>query len=122
MKSKLLVIMVLAAGSAAAQLSVGIRIGAPPPARVVRTQPRSPGEGYSWIAGYWYPAGNRYKWHDGYWTRPSYPGARWVAPHHDGQRYYDGYWEGDRGQLGHDHHWDRGRDHKRDYDRQGERR
>lgn len=117
MIAKLFVLGLLAVGSTFAQLSIGVRIGAPPPMRVMRNQPRSPGADYSWIAGYWYPEGRRYKWHNGYWTRPSYVGARWVAPRHDGQSYYAGYWEGDRGQKGHDHGWDRNRDHNRDYDR-----
>jgi hypothetical protein len=121
-KNKLIVLSLLAVGTAFAQLSVGVRIGAPPQVRIQRVQPRSPGPAYSWIAGYWYPVGNRYKWHEGYWTRPAYSGARWVAPRHDGERFYEGYWEGDRGQLGHDHRWDRGRDRNRDYDRHDERR
>jgi hypothetical protein len=116
MKSKLLVLTLLVSGSIFAQISVGIRIGAPPPPRVVRVVPPTPGPGYTWVAGYWYPNGNHYKWHDGYWTRPAYSGARWVAPHHDGQRYYDGYWEGEHGQVRHDHKWDK--DHgNRDHDR-----
>ena len=114
MKTKLIVLTLLAAGSVFAQFSVGVRIGAPPPVRVMRVQPQSPGEGYSFVAGYWYPVGNHYKWHEGYWTRPAYSGARWVEPRHDGQRYYAGYWDGDHGQVGHDHSWDR--DHNnRDY-------
>ena len=117
MKTKLLVLTLLVAGAALAQISVGVRIGAPPPVRVERVRPRSPGEGYSWLAGYWYPVGNHYKWHDGYWTRPPYGAARWVEPHHDGHEYHAGYWDGDRGQLGHDHHWDKSKDHNRDYDR-----
>jgi hypothetical protein len=116
-KNKLIVLSFLAAGMAFAQLSVGVRIGAPPPMRVERVQPRSPGAGYSWINGYWYPVGNHYKWHAGYWTRPAYSGAHWVSPRHDGQRFYEGYWEGDRGQVGHDHGWDRKNDHNRDYNR-----
>jgi hypothetical protein len=117
-KTKLIVLTtLLAAGSAFAQLSVGVRIGAPPPARVQRMQTRSPGAGYSWIGGYWYPVGNHYKWHEGYWTRPAYSGAHWVAPRHDGQRFYEGYWEGDRGQVRHDHGWDRGRKPDRDFNR-----
>jgi hypothetical protein len=110
--SKLIVLTLVAAGSIFAQLSIGVRIGAPPPMRVVRVQPRSPGEGYSWITGYWYPVGSHYKWHDGYWTRPAYSGARWVEPRHDGQRYYAGYWEGDRGQTGHNHRSDRDRNNR----------
>ncbi len=108
-------LMLLASGAVFAQLSVGVRIGAPPPVRVIRVQPRNPGPGYSWVAGYWYPVGHRYKWHEGYWTRPAYSGARWVAPRHDGQMYYNGYWEGERGQIAHDHKWDRDHGRNRDY-------
>ena len=113
--------MLLAAGAVFAQFSVGIRIGAPPPNRVIRVQPRSPGEGYVWVPGYQYPVGNRYTWHEGYWTRPAYSGAHWVEPRHDGQLYYNGYWDGDHGQVGHDHQWDKNRDHNRDYNRDHDR-
>jgi hypothetical protein len=49
-------------------------------------------------------------------------GAYWVAPYYRGGRYYAGRWEGDRGHVGHDHHWDRDkerdehRDHHKDRD------
>jgi hypothetical protein len=121
-KAKFLALGLLAAGAAFAQLSIGVRIGAPPPLRVMRVQPRSPGADYTWIGGYWYPVGNHYKWHDGYWTRPAFNGAHWVQPRHDGQRYFDGYWQADERQVAHDHRWDRGRDHKRDFDRDHDRR
>jgi hypothetical protein len=114
-KTKLIVLMLLATGAVFAQFSVGVRIGAPPAPRVVRVQPRSPGEGYTWVGGYWYPVGNRYTWHDGYWTRPAYEGAHWVEPHHDGTRYFDGYWDGGHGQVAHDHRWDKDHSHNRDY-------
>ena len=117
MKTKLSVLILLAAGALFAQLSVGVRIGAPPPPRVVRVQPRSPGEGYLWIGGYWYPVGSRYQWHEGYWTRPAYTGAHWVEPRHDGERYFEGHWDGDRGQVNHDHKWDKNHDKNRDYNR-----
>ena len=78
-----------------AQISVGIRIGASPPPRVVAV-PARPAPNFVWVEGYWYPVGN-HKWHAGYWTRPPYPGARWILPHHDGERYFAGYWDGDRG-------------------------
>jgi hypothetical protein len=107
--------------SAQAQVSVGIVIGAPPPPRAI-VRPAIPYEGAVWVEGYWYPVGHHYKWHNGYWTRPPYEGARWVAPRHDGERYYNGYWEGDRGRVEHDHHWDR--QHDRDYhdhDKHGDR-
>jgi len=120
-KTKLGVLMLLAAGAVFAQVSIGVRIGPPPAPRALRVQPRSPGTDYSWIAGYWYPVGNHYKWHDGYWTRPAYTGAHWVEPHHDGERFHDGYWDGDRGQVSHDHRWDRGGDHNRDFNRDHDR-
>ena len=115
MKTRVIVLMFLAAGTVFAQVSIGVRIGAPPPPRVMRIQPRSPGPGYDWLAGYWYPVGHRYKWHEGYWTRPAYAGSHWVEPHHDGQRYFEGYWDGDHGRVNHDHKWDRGHDHNRDF-------
>jgi len=106
-----------------AQISVGIRIGPPPPAHVVRVLPVRPGPEFVWVEGYWYPVGHHYRWHEGYWTRPPYEGARWVAPRHDGERFYEGYWEGDRGRFEHDHRWDHyrerdyyERDHDRDHD------
>jgi hypothetical protein len=111
MKTKLLALVLLAGISAfGAQISIGIRIGPPPPPRVVRVVPRSPGPEFFWVQGYWYPVGNHYKWHNGYWTRPPYPGARWVGPRHDGERFFGGYWEGERGRIEHDHRWDRDRD------------
>lgn len=118
LRTILLVAMLLASGSAfAAQVSVGIRIGPPPRPRVVRVQPRRPAADFVWIDGYWYPVGKKYKWHEGYWTRPPYEGAHWAMPHHDGQQYFAGYWEGDRGRLDHDHRSDRSRD--RDFPGQG---
>ncbi|MEO8658705.1 MAG: hypothetical protein ABI693_09555 [Bryobacteraceae bacterium] len=117
MKAKLVLLALLAAGAAFAEVSIGIVIGAPPRPRVVRVQPRSPGAGYSFVTGYWYPVGRRYKWHQGYWTRPAYEGAQWVAPRYSEGRYYNGYWNGGRGQFAHDHRWDRDRDHHRDFDR-----
>ena len=110
----LLATMLLAAVSVTnAQVSLGIRIGPPPRPRVVRVLPARPGADFVWVDGYWYPVGKHYKWHEGYWSRPPYAGARWVAPHHDGQQYYAGYWDGDHGHLEHDHRWDR--DRNRDY-------
>ncbi len=120
MKLKLIVLMWLAAGAAFGQLSIGIRIGAPPPVRVLRVQPRSPGADYLWVNGYWYPVNNRYKWHDGYWTRPAYTGAHWVGPHHDGERFFAGYWDGAHGQVAHDHRWDHDHSHNRDFNREHE--
>jgi hypothetical protein len=114
MKKKLLAVTLLAVGSMfGADLSLGIRIGPPPPPRVVHVRPLAPGPDYVWVEGYWYPVGGRYVWHDGYWTRSPYAGARWVGPHHDGERFFNGYWEGSRGRVEHDHHWDK--EHDRDF-------
>ena len=114
---KLLAALILTAGIGFAQFSVGIHIGQPPRPRVIRVRPVAPGPGYSWIDGYWYPVGSRYTWHEGYWTRPAYAGAHWVEPRHDGERYYAGYWDGDHGQVAHDHSWDKNHDRNRDYNR-----
>ena len=123
MKKTFLSLMLLTAASiCSAQVSIGVRIGPPPPPRVVRVQPVRPGPDYVWVDGYWYAAGNRYRWHDGYWTRPPYPAARWVMPRYDSDRFYGGYWEGDRGRFEHNHRWDRDRDRDwRDHDRDRDR-
>jgi hypothetical protein len=110
---KLMVLVCLGAASLFGQVSIGIRIGPPPAPRVIRVRPVAPGPAYDWIDGYWYADGRRWKWHAGYWTLPPYAGARWVGPRHDGERFYAGYWEGDRGRFDHDHHWDR--DRNRDF-------
>lgn len=115
LRTTLLALLFLAGASlAGAQVSVGVRIGAPPPVRVEAAVP-SPGPGFVWVGGYWYPVGGHYRWHGGYWSRPPYEGARWVEPHHDGERFYAGYWDGGHGRVEHDHRWDR--DHNRDADR-----
>jgi hypothetical protein len=103
------------ASIANAQVSFGISIGAPPAPRAYRVPPR-PGPGYEWVEGYWYPQGSRYTWHDGYWTRPPYEGAYWVAPYYSRGQYFAGQWEGNRGNIRHDHRWDRSnqRDEHRD--------
>ena len=106
-----------------AQVSVDIRIGEPPPPPPrVYVVPRQPAPDYLWVDGYWYPQGKHYRWHDGYWTRPPYEGAYWIAPYHADGRYYAGRWEGHRGYVDHDHHWDKDKkkdehhDHQKDHD------
>jgi WXXGXW repeat (2 copies) len=120
MKNRILALTLLTVGGffgqvAFGQISLGIRIGPPPAPRVVAVRPVAPGPDYAWVDGYWYPEGGRYRWHAGYWSRPPYTGAHWVGPHHDGERFYAGYWDGGRGRFEHDHHWDNDRD--RDYHR-----
>jgi hypothetical protein len=99
MKKKLLVMMILAGGSLFAETHFSLGIGistpgyyAPPPPPLVAYAPPSPGPGYTWIAGYWYPAGARYAWHAGYWARQPYTGSYWVTPRYDEGRYYPGSW------------------------------
>src|SRR5215831_7579920 len=121
----LLGITLLTAGEVfGAQVSIGVRIGPPPPPRVVRVMPPRPGPDYIWVDGYWYPVGNHWKWHKGYWTLAPYGGAQWIGPRYEGREYYEGYWEGNRGRIEHEHRWDhsryrdyRGSDHDHDYDR-----
>ena len=117
MTKKLLALLIFVGGFAcAADFGIGIRIGAPPAPRVVRRS-ASPGPGYTYVDGYWYPNGSRYAWHNVYWTQPPYEGAGWVAPRHDGQLYYQGHWEGNGHEpMGHDHQWDRDKNN-RDYNR-----
>ena len=110
-----------------AQVSIGVRIGPPPPPPVVYGPPPPPPVVYAvpaipepeyvWIEGYWYPVGNHWNWHRGSWTQAPYAGANWWAPRYERGAYFEGYWEGDRGRMKHDHHWDRDRD--RDYRERG---
>jgi hypothetical protein len=104
--SVLAVLLLVPAGPASAQITIGVHIGEPPPPRVYRVPPR-PGPEFVWVEGYYYPVRGQYVWHDGYWTRPPYEGAYWVEPYHIGGRYYPGRWEGRRGIVNHDHRWDR---------------
>src|SRR5579872_6243668 len=115
-KNKLLALLFLAGIAAFGQVAVGIRIGPPPPPRVIAVRPPAPGPDFAWVDGYWYPVGRRYEWHEGYWTRAPYPSAVWVGPHYEGGRFFAGYWNGDRGRFEHDHRWDHDRD-RRDWDR-----
>jgi hypothetical protein len=107
-------LLIAPASTANAQINLGIRIGPPPAPRAYRV-PRSPGPGYMWVDGYYYPQGSRYSWHEGYWTRPPYENAYWVEPYYDRGRYFAGRWEGSSRNLAHDHRWDRGdqRDERR---------
>ena len=108
MKTKLFSLILLAAGSLFAEThwSIGIGVGTPyyyappPPPAVVYTAP-CPGPEYTWIPGYYYPAGSGYSWHAGFWSRPPYAGAYWVGPRYYEHRYYPGYWER------RERHWDR---------------
>jgi len=104
MKTKLLALVLLASGTmfARSHVSIGVSIGgyggggyyvaAPPPPVVYYASPRSPGPGYVFVQGYYYPVGNRYEYRRGYWTRPPHRNARWIAPRYERNRYFAGYW------------------------------
>lgn len=117
-----LALLIFASSASAAQVSIGVVIGAPPPPpRVIVAPPPAPVGAYVWVPGYWYPVKNRYRWHEGYWTLPPYAGAVWVGPRYDGARFFEGYWTGGRGEVIHDHRWDKRRERderwERDHDR-----
>ena len=88
MKTKLLVLLMLASGALMAGthvvigVGVGIGVGGPAyyppvPAPVVAYAPPCPGPGYYWVPGYWYTVGHRSLWRAGYWA----PRAHYrVAP------------------------------------------
>src|SRR5260370_24793667 len=103
MRKRLIALTFLAGGVVFGQVSIGIRIGEPPPPRVVSVLPARPGPEFILGEGYWYPAGGHYRWHQGYWTRPPYDRAHWIGPRHDSERSYEGYWEDDRGRSDHPH-------------------
>jgi hypothetical protein len=78
---------------AAVRIGVGVGVyGPPPPVPVVAYSAPYARPGYTWVGGYWYPAGPRYGWHAGSWARPPYPHAYWVGPRYYSGRYYRGYW------------------------------
>ncbi|MEQ1884869.1 MAG: hypothetical protein ABL967_07390 [Bryobacteraceae bacterium] len=98
MKTKLIALMMLVAGSAFAQgFSVGVNIGGPgyyaPAAPYYVARPPMPAPGYVWVDGY-YDAYRRPV--RGYWAMPPYAGAYWVGPRYNGSRFYAGYWTGPR--------------------------
>jgi len=103
MKTKLFALLLLAGSSlmAGPRVFVGVGVGyapapvvayAPPPAPLVAYAPPAPGPGYTFVNGYWNPAGPRWAWHAGYWARPPYARAYWMAPRYYGGRFYGGYW------------------------------
>jgi hypothetical protein len=99
-RHKLLALLFVAGTAAFAgpRVFFGVGVGpapvvayAPPPPPVAYV-PVAPGPGYTWVAGYYYPAGPRWAWRSGYWVRPPYARSYWVAPRYFGGRYYGGYW------------------------------
>ena len=94
MKTKLLTMVLLAAGSlcAATRFSFGVGVGVPayyPPAPPVVAYAQ-PLPGLLHLGGRLFiPVAYLAR---GYWAAPPYAGAYWVAPRYYGGRYYAGYW------------------------------
>ena len=72
MKTKLVAILLLAGSSL---FGVGPVVVAAPPPPVVAYAPPYARPGYTWVGGYWYPAGPSYAWRAGNWARPPYAGG-----------------------------------------------
>jgi hypothetical protein len=124
MKSKALLIMMLAGGSLFAEthVSIGIDVGVPgywappPPPVFAYAPPPCPGPGYFWVAGYLScrPALRLALWLLGTSTVRGWllGGASILRT-----RYYPGYWERPRWERDdderwhHGHHWDHDRVH-----------
>lgn len=103
MKTKLLLLLLLAGGAvfAGPRVFVGFGVGGyypgyyyagPPAPPVVTYASPAPGPGYGWVGGYYYPVGPRWAWRGGSWARRPWAGAYWVGPRWYGHRYYRGYW------------------------------
>jgi hypothetical protein len=101
------VLLIASVSVADAQVTLDVQIGRPPPAPRAFRVPPQPGPEFVWVEGYWWPQGSRYVWHNGYWTRPPYAGAFWIPPYWSAGRYVAGRWQGSRGDVFHDHRWDR---------------
>jgi WXXGXW repeat (2 copies) len=103
---------VLAAASltASAFSQLHVYIGTPPPPIRYEVRPPMPGEGYSWVDGYWGNEGGHYRWVAGRWNQPPYQGAYWNHPHYDhyqkGWQMHEGHWDHED----HDNHHDDGHD------------
>ncbi len=84
--------MFLAVGAAQGQIVV--RIGPPPPPRVI--VPVSPGPRYVWVDGYQRWNGRRYVWVPGHYVIPPRRRAMWVrgewVPRRGGWVWVPGYW------------------------------
>jgi hypothetical protein len=105
MKTKLLVLVLLAGGSMFAQtrFSFGVNIGGRAPGYYTApayavARPAYPGPGYIWVDGYWAENYGRRVWVAGYWTRPA---PRYERPRYD-ERYERGLDRDRDRRYGHD--------------------
>lgn len=73
-----------------AQVSLSIRVDAPPPPprHEVIVESSRPGPDFVWVGGYWDGAPGHYVWTPGHWDRPPHGHGVWVGPRwevdHDG--------------------------------------
>ena len=100
------VLLFAPASASSAQVSIGIRIGEPPPPRVYRS-PYAPAPSLcgSKATGIHRADNTRGTTATGRGRRTR--ARTWVEPYHVGGQYYAGRWEGSRAPLLHDHRWDR---------------
>ena len=97
MKTKLLVMMLLAGGAMFAQtrFSIGIGVGEygagfyQPPSSYASNIPPCPGPDYTWVDGYWSQDYGRNTWVAGYWYRQPFSSDYQVAPSFE-HRFHDG--------------------------------
>lgn len=94
MKTKLLILLVLAGSSLFAKTRIFVNVGigyggygyGPP------VYSYAPPPSYVWVPGYWEPAAPNYYYREGYYRggqygyRPSYYRNRWIAPRHSYRR------------------------------------
>jgi len=80
---------------AAAQASLNVMIGTPPPQPIYEVVP-APRAGYVWAPGYWQWNGYRHVWTSGRWMAER-RGYHWVpdrwAQHQNGWRHEPGHWD-----------------------------
>ncbi len=90
--------LALGAALARADVSVNIRLDAPPPPprHEVVIERERPGADYIWVAGYWDGAPGHYSWVAGHWDRPPHGHAHWVAPRWE--RDHEGHYRQVRGE------------------------
>jgi hypothetical protein len=88
------------AASASPRISLGIRVGAPPPPLRHEMVVVRPGPHHVWVPGYWdwAPARHDYVWVGGRWVRPRHRHAVWVGPRWERRGhetfYIRGHWRG----------------------------
>ncbi len=89
-------LLAISSTASPAYAQFNVYINTPPPPIRYDTRPPIPGPGFSWVDGFWEPAGNRYNWHPGFWQQPPFTNAYYVHPHYDhvdrGWRLRQGYW------------------------------